>query len=71
MSINNTWKTVTNNNNKKGRNEFNECSLSFLVSNDKVCYYCLINRCKNDKHDRYEQNLKTIKILLRIYYIIR
>ena len=59
MSINNTWKTVSNN--KKIKNEFNECSLSFLVSNDKVCYYCLINRCKNDKHDRYEQNLKRLR----------
>jgi len=59
MSINNTWKTVSNNN--KSKNEFNECSLSFLVSNNKVCYYCLINRCKNDKHDRYEQNLKRLR----------
>lgn len=61
MSINNTWKTVSNNNNKKSKNEFNECSLSFLLSNDKVCYYCLINRCKNDKHDKYEQNLKQLR----------
>ena len=36
--------------------------LSELIDSEKVCYYCLMNKCSNNDHDRREQTLQRCKV---------
>ena len=59
LSMSNTtqWKTI--NKGSKRNDDFKECSLIDLLTNKKTCYFCVMNKCKNQEHDRYDQNLKS------------
>lgn len=59
MSNSTQWKTINNGNKKK--DDFKECSLQDLMTDGKACYYCVMNKCKDKEHDRYDQNLKRLK----------
>ena len=61
LSMSNTtqWKTI--NKGSKRNDDFKECSLIDLLTNKKTCYFCVMNKCKNQEHDRYDQNLKRLK----------
>lgn len=61
LSMSNTtqWKTV--NKGSKKKDDFKECSLIDLLANNKTCYFCVMNKCKNREHDYYDQNLKRLK----------
>ena len=57
---NHSWISV----NKKTRtkDDLARVVLSELIDEEKVCYYCLMNRCNNKEHDKREQKLQRCKV---------
>ena len=55
MSTNN-WVSVKNN-----KSNMANIKLSEMIKNDDICYYCLVNRCRNNNHDRRNTKLKRCK----------
>jgi hypothetical protein len=45
----------------KSKSNMANIKLSEMVKNDDLCYYCLVNKCRNNNHDRRNTKLKRCK----------
>ena len=66
---NHSWISV----NKKTRtkDDLARVVLSELIDEEKVCYYCLMNRCNNKEHDKREQKLQRCKVFFNKIQLTR